>query len=164
MFAICFLPEIPPRGLPFQTRSFDKKKLLTGEQSHTYREIDVKVDDIITDEGVLRFFMKDIDVILEEYRPGDPSVKTDVNMYIRIMEKTREDVAMSMNVKMQEAIKNMETGFNDQKRVYDTRIGFLTKENITLKDKLDHANEKMRAVIGECIELKKTMKMRTDIV
>lgn len=144
--------------------SFDKKKLLTGDQKHTHREIDVKVEDIITDADALRFFMKDIDVILEEYRPGDPSVKTDVNMYIRIMEKTREDLAMSMNVKMQEAVRNMETEFNSQKRVYDTRIGFLTKENITLKDKLDHTNEKMRSVISECIELKKTMKMRSEFV
>ena len=144
--------------------SFDKKKLLTGEQKGTYREIDVKVEDIITEADALNFFMKDIDVILEEYRPGDPSVKTDVNMYIRIMEKTREDVAMSMNAKMQGVITNMEADLNNQKRMYETRIGFLTKENITLKDKLDHTNEKMRSVLSECIELKKTMKMRAEFV
>ena len=144
--------------------SFDKKKLLTGEPNSKYKEIDLKVKDIVVNNDIFTFFMMDIDTLLEKYHPGDPSIKTDVNMYMNIMEKTRKDVVTTMNMKLQEIVNNLTNDFNSEKRVYETRIGELIRENITLKDKLEHTNEKLKDVIKDQIELKKTMKMREVFV
>jgi len=60
--------------------SFDKKKLLENTQipNKFVNYTDITVDDMVKEEDIKRFFMEDIDEILDKYEPGKPQNKQDV--------------------------------------------------------------------------------------
>lgn len=60
--------------------SFDKKKLLENTQipNKFVNYTDITVDDMVKQEDIKKFFMEDIDEILDKYEPGKPQNKQDV--------------------------------------------------------------------------------------
>ena len=69
--------------------SFDKKTLLDKPNQYV-KESSKKVSDFIKDENILRFFMNDIDTLLNSYQPGRPENKHDVVKQIASLTKSRE--------------------------------------------------------------------------
>jgi glycosyltransferase involved in cell wall biosynthesis len=72
--------------------TFDKKKLLNSAPNKFTKESDKTVNTFIrreNEESIKKFFMEDIDPLLETYAPGDPSMKPDVLKQMKEIEEQR---------------------------------------------------------------------------
>tara|TARA_B100001175_G_C19465638_1_gene618932 strand:+ start:546 stop:1565 length:1020 start_codon:yes stop_codon:yes gene_type:complete len=72
--------------------TFDKKKLLSQSPSKFMNESDKTVNMFIrrdNEESIKKFFMEDIDPLLENYAPGDPSMKPDVIKQMKELDEQR---------------------------------------------------------------------------
>jgi hypothetical protein len=140
--------------------SFDKKVLLENPNEYV-KESSKKVTDFIKDDdAILRFFMNDIDKLLDSYQPGRPENKPDVVKQIDSLTKNRQQMEaqmqqmqaqmqMQMQQKLQQQVQEVRTQ-------YETRIAQLTAENLTMKDKNEYLTKKMSDLIQKQIEQKKT--------
>ena len=140
--------------------SFDKKVLLENPNEYV-KESSKKVTDFIKDDdAILRFFMNDIDKLLDSYKPGRPENKPDVVKQIDSLTKNRQQMEaqmqqmqaqmqMQMQQKLQQQVQEVRTQ-------YETRIAQLTAENLTMKDKNEYLTKKMSDLIQKQIEQKKT--------
>ena len=73
--------------------TFDKKKLLAQPPSKFMNESDKTVNMFIrrdNEEGIKKFFMEDIDPLLETYAPGDPTMKPDVLQQMKEIDDQRK--------------------------------------------------------------------------
>jgi glycosyltransferase involved in cell wall biosynthesis len=73
--------------------TFDKRKLLENQNKQYFKLSDKTVDMFIRTEGELpikQYFMKDIDDLLANYKPGEPSMKPDVLKQIKEIEEDRK--------------------------------------------------------------------------
>jgi hypothetical protein len=138
--------------------SFDKKMLL-DKPSEYVKESNKKVTDFIRDDTILRFFMNDIDKLLESYQPGRPENKPDVVKQIDTLTKNRQQmetqlqqIQQQMQAQMQQ---QMQQQIQEVRMQYESRIAQLTAENITLKDKAEYLTKKMSDIIQKQIEQKK---------
>jgi len=80
--------------------TFDKRKLLEQGENEFFKVSPKSVDLFIrnpNEHHIKKFFMVDIDPLLEKYSPGDPSMKPDVLAQIKEIEATR----LKMNEQMQ---------------------------------------------------------------
>lgn len=76
--------------------TFDKKKLLNSGQNKFMKESDKTVDTFIrrnNEDNIKKFFMEDIDPLLENYAPGDPSMKPDVIKQMKELDEQRSKMA-----------------------------------------------------------------------
>jgi glycosyltransferase involved in cell wall biosynthesis len=76
--------------------SFDKKKLLEYGESPVLKQSEKTVDMFIRqpfETSIKDFFMRDIDVLLAQYAPGDPINKPDVIKQTAEIEKKRNEMA-----------------------------------------------------------------------
>ena len=72
--------------------TFDKRKLLDQGENQYFKVSPKSVDLFIrnpNEQNIKKFFMVDIDSLLEKYSPGDPSMKPDVLAQIKEIEATR---------------------------------------------------------------------------
>jgi glycosyltransferase involved in cell wall biosynthesis len=134
--------------------SFDKKMLL-DKPSDFVKESSKKVTDFIKDDTILRFFMNDIDKLLESYEPGRPENKPDVVKQIDSLTKSRQQMEIQMQQMQQQMQAQMQQQVQQVKMQYETRIAQLTTENLTLKDKVEYLTKKMSDIIQKQIEQKK---------
>ena len=92
-----------------EQNTFDKRKLLDNPHPNFVKESTKKVTDFICldkEATIKKFFMDDIDPLLEKYEPGNPKMKPDVLKQIAEIERDREKI-------MQEEIaKNGQTMLN----------------------------------------------------
>lgn len=75
--------------------TFDKKKLLQQGDNKFMKQSDKTVDMFIrrkNEDGIKKFFMEDIDPLLETYAPGDPTMKPDVMKQMSEIEKNRAEM------------------------------------------------------------------------
>ena len=138
--------------------SFDKKVLLEKPTDYV-KESNKKVTDFIKDDTILRFFMNDIDKLLETYEPGRPENKPDVVKQIDTLTKNRQQMETQMQQIQQQMQAQMQQQMQQQvqqvKMQYESRIAQLTAENLTLKDKAEYLTKKMSDLIQKQIEQKK---------
>ena len=138
--------------------SFDKKVLL-DKPSEFVKESSKKVTDFIKDDTILRFFMNDIDKLLDSYEPGRPENKPDVVKQIDTLTKNRQQMETQMQQMQQQMQAQMQQQMQQQvqqvKMQYETRVAQLTTENLTLKDKVEYLTKKMSDLIQKQIEQKK---------
>jgi Glycosyl transferase family 2 len=73
--------------------TFDKRKLLVNANPDIVRDSPKKVMDFIKDHELRRFYMVDLEKLLENYAPGRPEMKPDVIAQTRQLEKDREKMA-----------------------------------------------------------------------
>ena len=76
-----------------EQNTFDKRKLLDNPHPDYVKESQKKVTDFIClekESAIKKFFMEDIDPLLEKYEPGNPRMKPDVLKQIAEIEKDRE--------------------------------------------------------------------------
>lgn len=81
--------------------TFDKKRLLDSPHPDYLKESTKTVDDFIAkphEQHIKRFFLDDIDALLEKYEPGEPKMKPDVLEQTKKIEEER--------AKMQHAQRN----------------------------------------------------------
>ena len=70
--------------------TFDKKKLLEQPDSHVQRPSDKTVDDFIKDPEFKDFYMNKIEVLLVDYKLGEPEMKPDVLKQIKEIDIERK--------------------------------------------------------------------------
>lgn len=73
--------------------TFDKKKLLENPHPDFFKESNKTVSDFIRrpeEANIKRFFMEDIEGLLEKYEPGEPKMKPDVLAQTKIIEENRQ--------------------------------------------------------------------------
>jgi len=78
--------------------TFDKKKLLETPNPKFVaceRKIEVFIK-FNSEKNIKDYFLTDIDKLLEDYRPGDPSMKPDVIAQTKEIEKQREEMRKQM--------------------------------------------------------------------
>ncbi len=114
--------------------SFDKKELLNQGPNPFINETPVVPADIVKEPNVLKFFMEDIDDILNSYDPGRTENKKDVT-------KQLENIKVEREKMIQEHIKK-ETEYNETM----TAIHILTNPQL-LKDKITELDENAKQLI-----------------
>ena len=143
--------------------SFDKKKLLEQGENPYMKLSNKTVDDFVKEENIKKFFMEDIDEILNNYQPGHPENKPEVLKQIEVITKKREDmmkVQIGKQNQYNEILRskkiNAENG-DPLKKINEMNIVLneLFAENNKLKDKVKYLEEKIRSIINEKIQEKK---------
>ena len=112
--------------------SFDKKTLIKDGENQYLKMVDTSVEEFVKEHDIFRFFMNDIDELLNNYDPGSPDNKPDVLKQIDELQTEREKKMVEhqhwsnspFTLEMQHKMNQM--------NVY---IQELTMENNILKDK-----------------------------
>jgi len=81
--------------------TFDKRKLLVNANPDIVRDSPKKVMDFIKDNDLRRFYMVDLEKLLEDYAPGRPEMKPDVIAQTRQLEIDREKMMADATAKGQ---------------------------------------------------------------
>jgi glycosyltransferase involved in cell wall biosynthesis len=75
--------------------TFDKRKMFNNSHPDFFKESTKTVDDFIrftSESNIKKFFMKDIDKLLEKYEPGHPNMKPEVLKQIKEIEAKRDQM------------------------------------------------------------------------
>jgi hypothetical protein len=149
--------------------SFDKKILLKDLPSPFITESTKTVDDFIKnsfESDLKKFFMEDIDALLQAYNPGDPSHKKDVITQMDAITKHRAnmanqqkqymDILKRLNINPNDSLvqKNNQTMINADAKINEMSlvINELLMENNVLKDKAAYFENKIKQLIAAQIE------------
>ena len=155
--------------------SFDKKILLKDLPSPFITESTKTVDEFIKspfEQDLKKFFMEDIDVLLEAYNPGDPSHKKDVMTQLDAITKHRTqmanqqkqymDILKKLNINPNDSLvqKNNQTMINADVKINEMSmvINELLMENNILKDKASYFENKIKQLIAAQIEERRSKK------
>jgi hypothetical protein len=77
--------------------TFDKRKLLENRNPQFVHDTDVTVDDFVKEPVLKKFFMDELEDLLVDYKPGEPSMKPDVlQQIIKIEEQRRKHLESTM--------------------------------------------------------------------
>ncbi len=135
--------------------SFDKKELLKQIPNPFIKDTSVTPADLVKEADVLKFFMEDINDLLDNYSPGLPENKPDVAKQLVKLRESREKMAKDQadyNIVM-----NTFANMGDQGKLNQLTVTVqeLTIENNQLRDKIKYLEEKMKQLITEQIQLKR---------
>jgi glycosyltransferase involved in cell wall biosynthesis len=143
--------------------SFDKKELLKQMPNPNVHETLMRPNDLVKETDILKFFMEDIDDLLNKYEPGHPNYKQDVKKQLSDMKIERENKYQELVKKQTEyqdtmnKINMLMNPHNLQEQINNqtTIIQQLTFENSQLKEKIEYLNAKVKQLIMSQMELKK---------
>jgi len=139
--------------------TFDKKKLL--ENPGPYINLsDKSPSDFVKEPEILRFFLNDIDPLLEKYDPGHPKHKPDVSKQNNEIVRKREE-EQKKQMEIQETMNKLNGIHNpqfNQAKMNELLHAFqeLRNENARLREKNVYLENKMKQLIAEKIQQKKT--------
>lgn len=146
--------------------SFDKKELLKQMPNPNIHETPILPKDLVNEPEILKFFMEDINVLLDNYSPGNPDLKVDVKKQLAELKIQRENKMKEMMQKQSEqqsliskltTINNQDT-LNKQLNEQSVVIQQLTVENTKLKEQVSYLNNKITQLIKEQLEKRKDEK------
>ena len=126
--------------------SFDKKTLLEQGPSPYVNESTVKPKDLVKEPEILKFFVEDIDELLENYEPGKPENKPDVTKQLKEI-KTNRETAMKEFIQKQQDYQNTVNQIQflmqnkDQSQIKKTNQ---TQSKQVVKNKLQTESENQR--------------------
>ena len=145
--------------------SVNKKDLLAQGQNRFINISSVTPADMIKEPDILKFFMEDIDSLLESYEPGKPEHKPDVIKQIKERKEEREKMVtqqMEEYKKYQETMHKLQPLTNLQNNNEQTIIiQQLSIENQFLKDKVQYLEDKIKKLIQE--KIKEKMQEKKEI-
>jgi glycosyltransferase involved in cell wall biosynthesis len=118
--------------------SFDKKALLEQSPNPYVNISNTTVEDFIKDDEIKRFFLQDIDTLLDNYSPGRPEHKPKLLKQIENLKGKREEAALKYQIDM-------------QIQKYEQHISMLTLENMKLKEKNEYLEKKIKEIIANKI-------------
>ena len=130
-------------------------------------ETALKPSDLIKEPDILKFFMEDIDSLLENYEPGRPENKPDVTKQLIEIREQREKMIQEHMLKQaeqqqqQQAMNMMSNPTFLQNKLNEQTmlIQQLSLENNQLKEKLSYLEDKIKQLITEKIQ---TLKSNRD--
>ena len=140
--------------------SFDKKELLKQGPNPNMAESLLTPDYFVKEPDVLKFFMEDINNLLDNYSPGDVKFKPDVVKQLADLAAQREKM-MQEHIQKQSA-QNIINELNKVIQQKTTEIDQLkgtvqqkVLENDQLKEQIKYVNDKIKQLITEKIQDKK---------
>ena len=138
--------------------SFDKKKLLQQGVNQFMKVSDKTVDDFIKEPELKKFFMEDIDSLLDVYEPGKPENKPDVLKQTAEITQKREKMMeeKKKQIMEQNMLMNVIANQNNMKQHIET----VTKENDELKKKVQFLETKISTLIKELIQTKQQLQLQ----
>ena len=147
--------------------SFDKKELLKQLPNPHVHETSTLPSDLVKEPEILKFFMEDIDSLLDGYDPGRPEHKPDVTRELQLIKEKREIMIkehMTKQAEYQESMNKMnilnpqaiQGKLNEQTYI----IQQLTLENSQLQDKVKYLEDKIMKLINAKIQEKMQEKMQ----
>ena len=143
--------------------SFDKKTLLAQGYNPTMKESTKTVDEFVKEADIKKFFMEDIDPLLENYKVGHPDNKPDVQKQLEEIKISREQQMIKMKQQQQQQQQHQQQQ-NLSPNIVQNIVHLEQKnkelhlENDMLKEKVKYLEEKINKLIKEMIELKKVSK------
>ena len=143
--------------------SFDKKELLKQMPNPNIHDTHLKPSDLVKEPEILKFFMEDIDSLLDNYEPGNPDNKPDVKKQLAAMKIDREIKMQEMMKKQseyQETLNKINMMSNPeliQKQLNEQSITIqqLLFENSNLKEQVEYLNNKIKQLVTAQIEKRK---------
>jgi glycosyltransferase involved in cell wall biosynthesis len=148
--------------------SFDKKELLKQLPNNpTIHETPLLPKDLVSEPEILKFFMEDIDGLLENYDPGRPDYKPDVKKQLAELKIEREKKAQEMmkqqndyndtinKIAMMTNPQLAQQQINEQSMI----IQQLMFENNQLKEQVQYLNNKIKQIVADQIQKRKEVKV-----
>ena len=149
--------------------SFDKKELLKQMPNPNVHETSLMPRDLVKEDDILKFFMEDIDELLNKYEPGRPDYKPDVTKQLSEMKTDREN-KIQEHIKKQIEYKETISKLNmitypeaAQKQINEQSmiIQELIFENGQLKEQVEYLNNKIKQLIATQLEKLKEAKKQS---
>ena len=146
--------------------SFDKKQLLDQMPNPHVHDTSVIPSDIVKEPEILKFFMEDIDELLNNYEPGRPENKPDVKKQLESLRSERK-VMMAEQIRQQQEHQNTMNKINmlvnpqyaqQQINEQTMMIQHLINENNQLKEQVQYLESKIKQLISVQLERKKEEK------
>jgi len=136
--------------------SFDKKELLEQLPNPFVKEVEIKPADLIKEQEILKFFMEDIDSMLDAYEPGNLENKPDVQKELKIIKERREKMMQEQRERQTQQQSSMnpqvlQQKLNEQSYV----IQQLSLENKQLNEKIKYLEDTVTKLIQDKIQEKK---------
>ncbi|BAT22010.1 putative glycosyl transferase [Yellowstone lake mimivirus] len=126
--------------------SLDKKTLLHPDRLNEFVKVSpVKVSDFIKEPELVKFYMNDIDVMLEQYTQGKPENKPDVMKQLEEMNRTREKMVLEYQLQQTQQQAHQ---YIQQMQV---QLSQLLMENNHLKEKNEYLENKIKSIITKQI-------------
>lgn len=146
--------------------SFDKKELLKQLPTPYIQESPLTPHVMVKDERVCRFFMEEIDALLDNYAPGSLEYKPDVKLQIEELKETRakeQQEAVKKAAQYQDTLHKLSLlqfpkDAQDKIAEQNVLLQQLTIENKQLQDKVDYLNNKIKQLLAQTIEQRKSTK------
>jgi glycosyltransferase involved in cell wall biosynthesis len=143
--------------------SFDKKELLKQLPNPSVHETPLTPKDLVKEDDIYKFFMEDIDGLLDNYDPGKPDYKHDVKKQleeIKIDREKKQIEHMKKQAEYQDTLNKISSIINPQAAQQQINeqtqiIQQLMFENNKLKEQVEYLNNKIRQLIMSQIERKK---------
>ena len=88
--------------------TFDKRNLLDEENDRVSESKD-SVDDFVKQEEIKRFFLEELEELLENYKDGLPSMKPDVLIYMKKLEEERKNRHNNIGIIIQNELGQKQT-------------------------------------------------------
>jgi len=140
--------------------SFDKKELLNQCPNPNMHETTLTPADLVKEPEILKFFMEDIDKLLDIYEPGKPENKPDVTKQLQKIRDNRETMIkehMQKQSAYNDTINKLQMFSNSpsvQNKINEQSfmIQQLTIENGQLKDKVEYLENKIKQLISEKVK------------
>jgi uncharacterized coiled-coil protein SlyX len=135
----------------------------------TIHETELKVEDFVKERDIYKFFMEEIDDLLDKYVPGKPENKPDVLMQTEKLKMEREKMAeemMKKKIDQQVSMSKIMNYYNQTATItlaehtqkvneMNLIIQNLTNENAQMKDKMSYLENKIRELITSKIQEKR---------
>jgi hypothetical protein len=152
--------------------SFDKKELLKQMPNPNVHDTPLIPKDLVKETDILKFFMEDIDSLLDNYDPGKPDYKPDVKKQLAEIKIERENKIqehMKKQAEYQDTMNKINMMINpqaiqEQINQQTMIIQQLMFENNQLKEQVNYLNGKIRQLIMSQIEKKKEEKTASSSV
>jgi hypothetical protein len=131
--------------------SFDKKTLLENKNDPKIHDTTKTVDDFLKEPDIKKFFMEDIDELLNNYEPGKPHNKQDVLK--QIDELTIQRKKMIEDMQKQQMVNPLYPKIVEQIHI----IQGLANENTMLKEKIKYMEDKLNQLLVQSIKDRKEL-------
>ena len=126
--------------------SLDKKTLIEPDRLNQFVKVSpVKVSDFIKEPELVKFYMNDIDVMLEQYKQGKPENKPDVIKQLEEMNRTREKLMLEYQLQQTQQQAHQ---YIQQMQI---QLSQLLMENNHLKEKNEYLENKIKSIITKQI-------------
>ena len=143
--------------------TFDKRKLLDRPNPQFCKPSNKTVDMFIcnpSESNIKKFFMEDIDALLDNYQPGKPEMKPDVLKQIKEIEKEREKIETEQQKQMQQQLQQVKFVMNstDGRNVelsYDEIVNIINKQQEELCNNMNIINLQNTRIREMSVELAK---------